>query len=406
MTIWSSIASWFGAAPSDPRNGRQRPISSGQSTARPVTFDSAMTVSAVFAASRLLSETVASLPLNMYELKKDGSRVKVDNHSLIRLLKYRPNRRQTRIEFFEQFMLNLVSSGNAYCLKGFLKKELVSLQVINSGSIQPELMPDGSIIYHWRKSDGTTVQKDESEIWHVRLFGTGVTGMSPLVAASKSIGIALAADDRVTDLISKNTPSGALTVPNTPNKEQRDVMRSELTQMVANDSIPVFPDGAKFEAFSLTPEDLELLATRKFAIEDIARIYGTPSVLLNDTSTSTVWGSGIGQLISGFYKFNLRPYLEKTELSMVVNLLPPESWGKFEFEFAADAILRSDKKDRVEMGTKEVNGGLISLNEYRRDEGLPPVQGGDGIRVALNMTVLDEFGKIIPLATKTEDNTT
>lgn len=403
MTVWSSIAGWFGFAPSDPRNGRQRPIGGGQSTARPVTFDSAMTVSAVFAASRLLSETLASLPLTMYKLEKDGTRTREDKHALIKLLKYRPNRRQTRIEFFEQLMLNLVSSGNAYCLKGYLKKELVSLQVINSGSCVPELLSDGSVVYNWTKSDGTRVVKTEDEIWHIRLFGTGIVGLSPLSAAGKSIGIALAGDDRVTDLISKNTPSGALSVANNPNEEQRDVLRSELAMMISNDAIPVLPAGAKFEAFSLTPEDLELAMTRRYSLEEIARIYGVPSVLINDTSSSTVWGSGIEQLINGFYKFNLRPYLEKIELSILINLLPSTDWGKYEFEFDANAILRSSKRDRVDMGTKEVNGGLISLNEYRRDEGLPPVQGGDGIRVALNMTVLDEFGQIVPLASKKEE---
>lgn len=402
MTIWSSIAGWFGFAPSDPRNGRQRPVMGGYSTARPVTFDSAMTVSAVFASSRILAETVASLPLTMYAKNADGSRAIIENHALIKLLKFRPNRRQTRIEFFEQFMLNLVSSGNAYCLRGYLNKELVSLQVINSGSIQPELLPGGDVVYHWTKSDGLRVTKSEAEIWHVHLFGTGIVGLSPLVAAGKSIGIALAGDDRVTDLISKNTPSGALTTANYPNLDQRDALRHELAAMINDDAIPVLGGGSKFEAFSLTPEDLELLATRRYSLEEIARIYGVPSVLINDTSTSTVWGSGIEQLINGFYKFNLRPYLEKIELSILVNLLPATDWNKYEFEFGADAILRANKKDRVDMAAKEVNGGLITLNEYRRDEGLPPLDGGDSIRMAVNLTTLDKIGAIVPTKEDTQ----
>ena len=125
-----------------------------------------------------------------------------------------------------------------------------------------------------------------------------------------------------------------------------------------------------------------------------------PSVLINDTSASTVWGSGIDSLIGGYYKFNLRPDLEKIELSMVVNLLPMSDWSRYEFEFDADAILRSSKKDRVEMGTKEVNGGLITLNEYRKDEGRPPVAGGDEIRVAVNLAFLDNIGSIVPKDSK------
>ena len=401
MSVFAGLASWFGFAPSDQRRGKIRPNGGGSKTARPVNFDTAMTVSAVFAASRLVSETVASLPLKMYELQPDGSRKEVVNHDLIKLLKFRPNARQTRIEFFEQFMLNLSSSGNVYCLKGFVGQKLVSLQVINSGSIQPDLQDDGSIVYEWKKADGKTKPLKEAEVWHVKLFGSGLVGLSPLAAAAKSVGIALAGDDRTTDLITKNVPSGGVTVPSIwPKAEQRDAIRSQIKGMLSEDEIPIFGGGSKFESFSLTPEDLELLATRRYSLEDIARIWGVPSVLINDTSASTVWGSGIEQLISGFYKFNLRPYLEKIELSILINLLPMTDWPKYEFEFGADAILRSNKKDRVEMGGKEVNGGLITLNEYRRDEGRPPVVGGDEIRVAVNLAFLDSIGGIVPKDTK------
>lgn len=405
MSVWTSFTSWLGFAPSDQRRGKIRPNGAGSKTARPVTFDTAMTVSAVFAACRLRAETVANLPLRMYEKQSDGSRKEIHDHDLIKLLKYRPNRRQTRIEFFEQLMLNLSSSGNAYCLRGYVgegvRKRLVSLQVINSGSIVPELLENGDLIYQWTKSNGLIKTLTENDIWHVRLFGNGLVGLSPLAAAAKSVGIALASDDRTTDLITKNVPSGAVTVPTIwPKKEQRDAIRDQIKAMLFDDEIPILGGGSKFEAFSLTPEDLELLATRRFSLEDIARTFGVPSVLINDTSASTVWGSGIDSLIGGYYKFNLRPDLEKIELSMVVNLLPMSDWSRYEFEFDADAILRSSKKDRVEMGTKEVNGGLITLNEYRKDEGRPPVAGGDEIRVAVNLAFLDNIGSIVPKDSK------
>lgn len=100
MSVFNTLKSWFGLAPSDPTGGSQhtQPITGNPKTSKNVTFDSAMTVSAVFASIRLLAETVASLPLEMYELDKEGNRTKTE-HQLINLLRYKPNTRQTRIEF-------------------------------------------------------------------------------------------------------------------------------------------------------------------------------------------------------------------------------------------------------------------------------------------------------------------
>lgn len=403
MSIWTNIASWFSFGPTEPRRGRQYPSSGGSRTAKAVTFDTAMTVSAFFAAVRLLAETVSSLPLSMYKLNADGSRTLETEHDLINLLKFRPNRRQTRIEFFEQLMLNLVSSGNAYALKGYVGKRLVSLQIINSGAIQPDLLDSGDVIYHWTQSNGQRRKLTESEIWHVRLFGNGITGISPLANAVKSVGVALAGDDKITSLMSNGAkPTGALMTKGWPNQEQRDGLRTELAGLVSGDQteIAVLGGEMEFKPMSLTPEDLELLATRRFTLEELARILGVPSVLINDTSASTVWGSGIESLINGFYKFNLRPYLEKIELSIIVNLLPRTEWGQYEMEFDADAILRGSLKDRVEAASKQVLSGLITPNEGRRGEGRAPLPNGDQLLVPSNMTTLNKIMQVVPARSK------
>ncbi len=405
MSVWTSITSWFGLAPAEPKRGRQYASSGGGATAKPVTFDSAMTVSAVFACIRLLAETVSSLPLNMYKLDSEGNRTLDNQHDLIKLLKYRPNRRQTRIEFFEQLMLNLVSSGNAYILRGTLGKRLVSLQVLNSGSIEPELLANGDLVYHWQQLDGSRKKLTEAEVWHVRLFGTGLVGLSPLAHAKKSIGVALAGDDKITHLMSNGAkPTGVLLAQNWPNKEQRDTLRQEMDGLINGDQteLAVLGGGMKFEAMSLTPEDLELLATRRFSLEEIARIFGVPSVLINDTSASTVWGSGIDSIINGFYKFDLRPYLEKLEISMIVNLLPRTEWESYELEFDADAILRANLKDRIESTSKQVLSGFMTPNEARKSEGRQPKPNGDQLLVPSNMTTIDKILAVVPARSKEE----
>ncbi len=407
MTVWTNIASWFGYAPAEPKRGRQSVTTSGGATAKPVTFDTAMTVSAVFACIRLLAETVSSLPLNMYKLDADGNRTIEKNHDLIKLLKHRPNRRQTRIEFFEQLMLNLVSSGNAYVLLGYIGKRLVSLQVLNSGSIEPELLANGDMIYHWTQLDGTRKKLTEAEVWHIRLFGNGLIGLSPLAQAKKSIGVGLAGDDKVTDLMSNGAkPTGTLLTENWPTREQRADLREELSGLMNGDQteIAVLGGNMKWQAISLTPEDLELLATRRFTLEEICRFFGVPSVLVNDLSASTVWGSGIDSIISGFYKFVLRTYLEKLEISMVVNLLPRTEWESYELEFEADAILRASLKDRIESTAKQVLSGMMTPNEARKSEGRQPKPNGDQLLVPSNMTTIDKILAVVPARNKGDIN--
>ena len=127
-----------------------------------------------------------------------------------------------------------------------------------------------------------------------------------------------------------------------------------------------------------------------------------PSVLINDTSASTVWGSGIQSLIEGYYKFNLRPYLEAIECSIVVNLLTAAEWDLYEFEFAADALLRASTRDRIEANARQIVSGQATPNEIRISEGREPLTGGDSLLVPVNMIQIEKLGSVIPANSKNE----
>ena len=403
MSVFSTIANWFGHAPSDPKQGSQyaMPITASSKTSKNVTFDSAMTVSAVFASIRLLAETVASLPIEMYAIDKDGNRT-ITDHDVMNLIRFKPNARQTRIEFFEQLMLNLVSSGNAYVIKGKISKSsdnIVSLDIVNSANMDV-IVDKNKIIYRRTLTDDvgikTTKDYTPDEIWHVKLFGTGFIGMSPLAHARKAIAVADSADDKVTSLMVNGAkPSGVLMTKGAPTKDQRDDLRKEIGELTsgAETFIPVLPLDMRFEAISLTPSDIELLSTRRYSIEEIGRIFGVPSILINDSSQSSNWGTGIQSIIDAFYKFNLRPYLEKIELSMLISLLPRKDWGKYEFAFNADAVLRASLKERVETYRGAIASGQITPNEVRRNEGLPPQAGGDHLFMQINMGTLEAISE-------------
>ena len=355
-----------------------------------VSFDTSMQVSAFWASARLLTETVAAMPIRCY--KMDGeTRITDEQYSIYRLLNQRPNRYQTRTEFFESLMLNLVTCGNSYCLIQRLSNRIVGLVPIPATQIEPWLMKDGSIVYKFIDLDGNHHAYKQADVWHVKLFGNGIVGLSPLKYAAKSLETAMVQDSRNAKM-SRNggkvggyveTASGTIL-----KKEQRDAIRSELQSMVSGDAdfLPVLEMGAKFVPTSLNPSDIKLLESRRFSIEDIARFMGVPSVLINDTAGSTVWGSGIGQLVEGFYKLNLRPYLERIESSIKLHLMPGADFDKYSIEFDFDSLLRADLATRLDTNSKAINSGQMTPNEARAAEGRAPQDGGD--KIYLNGTLV------------------
>ncbi|HIN57418.1 MAG TPA: phage portal protein [Acinetobacter pittii] len=367
---------------------------SGFKTAKSVTFDSAMTLSAVFACVKILTESVATLPLQMYKLNSNGTRVQVKDHDVIRLLYNKPNRYQTRVEFFEQLMLNLVA-GNAYIKKDYSGKKLVSLQVINSGSVDPSIRDDGTPQYKC-KLGSKTVEYTDKEIWHIKLFGTGFVGMSPIAYGAQSIGIGLAGSDKTSRLMSNGAkPTGAILTPKWLKKDQRDEIRDEMDILVNGDDgdMPVLEGGMTFEQISLTPEDLELIEIRKLAVEEACRYFGVNPILIFSTDSSTTWGSGIEQLVDGFHKFGLRPYLERIEESARIHLLPRYEWDDYEFEFKTKDLLRASYLERVKSNKDRILSGQASPYQVQMEEGETPDPNSNFILVPVNMTTAERMKK-------------
>jgi hypothetical protein len=143
----------------------------------------------------------------------------------------------------------------------------------------------------------------------------------------------------------------------------------------------------------MTPADVQLLETRKFSVEDIARWFGIPSAMINDTEKTTTWGTGIDQLIQGFYKFRLRPMLESLEQALEKRILTPAQRRKYTVEFSLDAILRGSLKDRLEIGAQAVQNGLMSRNEWRQLENMPPVEGADILTAQVNLAPISTLGQ-------------
>jgi len=379
MSNWFSNI--FGNGGDTVSEGRQKEYPSTPTEVK--SFDVAMTQSAFWAGVRLLTETVSVMPLVCYErdLETNVKSPKTDN-DLWELLNYRPNRYQTKIEFFEQLMLNLVVWGNAYVVKQISAGRIVSLMVYPSSQVDVFLMKDGSIVYEYKAEDGSVKIFSEDSIWHIKIFGNGIVGLSPLLYAGNALGLSKDLADRQGTLAANGgKTNGVLTIDQALTAAQKESIKESYKGLNEGDSNSLFvlEAGFKYQQTSLSPTDMQLLESRKYSVEDLARFIGVPSVLINDTSGTTTWGSGIAEINMGFYKLNVKPYLERIELSMKVNLMPREDWKTTDIEFNFDSLLRADMATRLDAQSKAVNASLITPNEGRAEEGRPPKAGGDNL---------------------------
>ena len=395
MAFWPKWLSW-GSVANRRFFGLQLDGTGGATTTKPVNDDTALQLSAVWACTKIISETVAGMPINFYEKNSDGTRTLVPDFHLSRLLNRLPNRWQTGVEFKNTTTISQSMRGNSYALKQFgTGGKLIGLVPLMASQMQVKLLDDGSKVFIYSNGKTTTVYAEQN-IWHMMMMpSNAVIGLSPLEYAARSMGIATSAEDRVATLANNGfKPTGVLMIDSTLNDVQRTQVRKQFSDLAAGqgDPLKVLEAGMKYQQISLSPKDVQLLETRRFQIEDIARFWGVPSVLINDTEAGTVWGSGIEQIVEGFYKFTIRPYLERYEASIEKNLLTPAERGKFEAEFDFSALLRGDEKTRIENAAKEINGGLKTINEARKGlDGSEPVEGGNKIFLQQQMTPIEEL---------------
>jgi HK97 family phage portal protein len=402
MAWYSSLLFGFGIAGRREAGVQQANAGSYAVANITVNEDSALKLSAVWACVRLIAETIGGLPINAYKLMPDGTRVLDNEHQLAQLFKNKPNRYQNRVEFFETMTMQLCLHGNAYAhIQRGTGGKVVSLLPLMAEQMEVNLLTDGSVVYRYNSGANLAVYAPES-IWHLKLMSNGIVGLSPLSYARNSVGIGIASDDRVKALASNGfKPTGILTIDKLLKPEQREQIRNQFADLASGsgDPLRVLEAGMAYQQISMNPKDVQLLETRRFQIEDIARFFGVPSVLINDTSASTTWGSGIEQIVQGFYKLGLRPYLERYEASIHNSLLSAADRRNYEFEFDFGALLRGDELTRFQSYKEAINAGFKTINECRQSEGLYPIDGGDRAYLQAQMTPITDLGA--PPATDT-----
>lgn len=378
-------------------SGRATSIQEGQQDGTPDTYnssaaafvneDTALQVSSFWAGVRLLTETFACLPVSVYE-RATGKKVGVGGlWGLVDILTRRPNSRQTALEFYETMQLNLVVHGNCFArIVRTASGRIVALWPLAAQNTVPVLGKDGRVVYHHFHGTDVTVYADEN-ILHVKLFGNGLVGLSPLSYARNSIGLASAADQYASKyFVNGGKPSGVLYTDAALTKEQRASARESFTEIVEERDesrrLLVLPLSFKYQQVQMSPADMQMLETRRYQLEDIARFLGVPSILINDNEKTSTWGSGIEQILIGWYRLNFKPYPVRWEQALERKLLTASEKLKYKIRFDFDSLLQGDSKTHMESLKGMVGGPIMTPNEGREKVNLPPVEGGDRLNPA------------------------
>ena len=340
----------------------------------------AMSVSAVYACVRILSESIASLPVKVYR-DEDSGRVEAKDSPAWDMLKRQPNEWQTPFEWKEMSAAILALRGNAYSYvsrdPGGRPIELIPLAPEKVGVMK---LPNGQPIYSYEGQ-----KFSNTEVLHLKgLTRDGYIGISPISALADTFGMSIAGRDYAANTFGNDgTPGGVLESPVQLDKKQIEQLRDEWDkkhQGVNNARRPaILYGGMKWNSVSMAPKDAQLIESRKFEVEEIARIYRVPLNLLQSTEKSTSWGSGIEQQNIGFVEYTLRPWLVRIEEALNrVLLSEAEKRSGHYIEFNLDALLRGDFQTRMNGYKIGVEGGIYTVNEVRQRENLPRLPGDVG----------------------------
>ncbi len=377
----------------------------GSSSGKVVTERSAMQMTAVYACVRILSEAIAGLPLHMYRYKEDGGKEKALDHPLYRLLHDEPNPEMSSFVFRETLMTHLLLWGNAYAqIIRNGKGEIVALYPLMPNKMTVSRDENGQLYYTYQKSQEElpkdnryTVILHPSDVLHIPGLGfDGLVGYSPIAMAKNAIGLAIATEEYGSKFFANGAaPSGVLEHPGTIKDPQR-VRESWMSQFggsANSNKIAVLEEGLKYTPISISPEQAQFLETRKFQINEIARIFRVPPHMVGDLEKSSF--SNIEQQSLEFVKYTLDPWVVRWEQSIQRTLLTSEEKKTYFVKFNVEGLLRGDYQSRMSGYATARQNGWMSANDIRELENLdriPAEDGGDLYLVNGNMLPLSQAG--------------
>ncbi len=356
---------------------------------QPVTVDTAMRVSTVYACVSLIAGAIATISAQIFERIPEG-RKKAEGHEYWWLLNEQANEDITASTMWTHLASSILFYGDGFLeiLRPSISSSKVKgFKLLNPQRVTPFRTNDKRLMYRITPSDGgAQYVLDSADVIHVPSLGfDGLRSVSPITwAARQNIGIALAAEEYSAKFFEAGASSDiALKAPGKLNTEQADVLRASYLARAAGRSnyhVPiVLSGGLEIEKLSINPEDAALISTRQFTVEEICRVFRVPPHMVGHTTNSTSWGTGLEQQSIGFVKYVLLPPITAIQQEFNRKLWPINP--RYFIEFNTASLERGDTKTRFEAYRILVGRAgerpIMSVNDIRRLENQEPVDGGD-----------------------------
>ena len=393
--------------PKNALNGSRYSFFFGSTTSgKPVNENTAMQMTAVYSCVRILSEAIAGLPLHVYKYNETGGKEKDLAHPLYRLLHDEPNPEMTSFVFRETLMSHLLLWGNAYAqVIRNARGEVVALYPLMPNKMKVDRDSKGQLYYLYQRSQEDTaaigktsqIYLSPSDVLHIPGLGfDGLVGYSPIAMAKNAIGLAIATEEYGAKFFANGAaPGGVLEHPGTIKDPQRvkDSWNAAYQGSANSHRVAVLEEGMKYQPIGISPEQAQFLETRKFQINEIARIFRVPPHMLADLEKSSF--SNIEQQSLEFVKYTLDPWCIRWEQSMSRVLLSESEKPQEFIKFNVDGLLRGDYASRMTGYATARQNGWMSANDIRELENLdriPAELGGDLYLINGAMTKLEDAG--------------
>lgn len=363
------------------------------------TTNRAMNLSAVYMAVNQISDSIAQMPFEVYAVDKDGYRTKNMDHPAYSVLNESPNATMTRFTFIKSLIVSCLLRGNgfAYIRRDFAGN-VIGLEFIPSELVTILEQSDGSVKYSVTGIKSAIEAVNMIHIPNITYDQRGIYGISTLKHAFQSMGLMADAEAHAANFFrgGANT-SGILTMEGNPSSQQKnDVRKTWREQLDSNlggqsNGIVVLSSGQKFQPISVNPVEAQLLETRKFSIEEVARWFCISPIKLGDLSHSSY--ASVEAANIDFLTTTLAPWLAKIELEFQRKVFKPSERKSTVCRFDSSVLLRTNKSEMATYYSQMLNLGAMTTNEIRRQIDMPKIEGGDNALVQVNLQKLSDVGK-------------
>ena len=380
-------------------------MTGGSTAGKSVNERSAMQMTAVYSCVRILSEGIAGLPVHLYRYTDEGGKEKALDHPLYMLLHDEPNPEMSSFVFRETLMTHLLLWGNAYAqIIRNGKGEVIALYPLMPNKMTVDRDKNGQLYYTYQRTSEEAPTMDSGrvillpkDVLHIPGLGfDGLVGYSPIAMAKNAIGLAIATEEYGAKFFANGAaPSGVLEHPGTIKDPARvrEAWQSQFGGSQNSGKIAVLEEGMKYTPISISPNEAQFLETRKFQINEIARIFRVPPHMVGDLDKSSF--SNIEQQSLEFVKYTLEPWVVRWEQSIQRSLLSPEEKKAYFIKFNVEGLLRGDYQSRMTGYAVGIQNGFMSPNDVRELENLdriPKEDGGDLYLCNGNMLPLSMAG--------------